>query len=457
MRIGIDCQFFFWPPTGIYNYLWNVLDRVCRLDHPHQITLFVYREACLAEPDELRRIRAAFPRIGFRHFWDGLPPRLLSRSSDGRPAAPWWARWARQLDRRVLLPLWHRLVACESRLVAWRWRRAWLAQEVDLFHHPAGFLFPLHRKVNVMTLSDLIPRHFPQYCPDSVAWFEESFANANQTDLILTYSEHTKQDVIKVLGVAEDKIRVTPLAAHGQYRPIPDKEQIRPLLAKHDLAGRPYVLTISSLDPRKNLTRLIEAFRLVKQREPSLRHQLILAGADLGAAESVLETVRRLDLGSQVRWLGYVPFEELPALLNGADLFVFPSLYEGFGLPPLEAMACGTPVVASRSSSLPEVVGDAGLLVDPLQVEELAAAMHRVLTDRQLPAALREQGLRRARLFSWDRTARLTLAAYEEAGARHRANGRPRQRKPLQRSCRDLIRQGIIQELEQDALERTPG
>jgi len=131
----------------------------------------------------------------------------------------------------------------------------------------------------------------------------------------------------------------------------------------------------------------------------------------------VFDTIARLRLQSQVKWLDHIPFDNLPALIGGADLFVYPSLYEGFGLPPLEAMACGTPVVASRATSLPEVIGDGGLLVDASRLEDLTEAMHRVITDRALHAHLAAKGLARAKAFSWRETGRLTLSAYEEAAA----------------------------------------
>jgi glycosyltransferase involved in cell wall biosynthesis len=274
-------------------------------------------------------------------------------------------------------------------------------------------------------------------------------------DIILTYSEHTKQDAVATLGIDAEIIRVTPLAAHEQFRPLEDQHQVRAVLEKHGLTKHPYVLNIGTLEPRKNITRLLEAFHRLKQQDYALEHELVLVGAKGDLHEAIWETLHRLQLEAQVRWLGHVPFEDLPALLNGADLFVYPSLYEGFGLPPLEALSCGTPVVASSSTSLPEVVGDAGVLVDPLSVEQLAEAMRRVLTDAPLRAALRDKALRRAQTFSWEKTARLTLAAYEEAWARSRERRRTRRAgRNVQTLSRQQMRQAIITHLANQARQR---
>src|SRR5262249_49559878 len=183
--------------------------------------------------------------------------------------------------------------------------------------------------------------------------------------------------------------------------------------------GRPYVLTVGTVEPRKNHARLIEAFHRLKQGGELPQHLLVMVGGKGWIYDAVFATVRRLGLEAEVRWLGYVPFEDLPVLMSGAELFVYPSLYEGFGLPPLEAMACGAAVVASNTTSLPEVVGDTGLLIDPTSVDDLAAAMRCVLMDPELRRRLRHKALERAQTFTWERTARLTRAAYEEAWVRH--------------------------------------
>ena len=420
MQIGVDIHMCRLSQSGLFTYIWNVLSELSRLEHPHDIKLFLYGHPDIEEPEQVRRLVGSLKGAELRYVWEAHPPSFLStgKGQNGR------ATLSRRIDRKLLLPLWRKMLYPDSRAsyylsrVAGRLRKPHAFEGVDVFHHPAGLVFPLSSKANVMTLSDLIPRHFPYYCQDSDAWFEESFRKADRMDVILTYSEHTKQDVVETLGVEADRIHVAPLAAHEQYRPVRDPKRLREVLAKHGLDGRPYIIYTGLIGARKNLSRLVEAFHLLKQEEPSLEHRLVLAGGKDWLSEPIFETIRALRLEDDVKWLGYVPFEELPFLLGGADLFAFPSLYEGFGLPPLEAMSCGTPVVSSNASSLPEVVGDAALLFDPYQVKEMAEAIHRALTDVELRAELSRRGLERARLFSWEKTARITLAAYEEAWAR---------------------------------------
>lgn len=428
MHIGLDIEITRITHTGLYTYLWNIVEQLTRIDSPHQVTLFLHGYPWMEEPERVRLIGKKSPQVPLEYVWYDVPLDLLTDHSKGsRRNNP---SWLRGIDQRVLFPLWKTLVNPGSRFVGELARVFRLAHRslrsadrlgVDVFHHPVGLVFPLQEKANVITISDLIPVHFPHYYPDP--WCNESFEKAGQMDLILTYSEFTKHDIAVTLGINEENVTVVPLAAHEQYRPIDNHDQIRAVRAKYDLLERPYILHIGSLEPRKNLTRLVEAFQMLKQEEPSLDHQLVLVGSKVSMFQPIFEAIRGLNLEDDVKWLGFVPFDDLPAVLNGADLFVFPSIHEGFGLPPLEAMACGTPVVSSNATSLPEVVGDAGLLFDPYRIKEMAEAMHRVLADRYLRASLRQKGLERARSFSWEKTVRATLAAYEMASSRFQTKG----------------------------------
>jgi glycosyltransferase involved in cell wall biosynthesis len=206
-------------------------------------------------------------------------------------------------------------------------------------------------------------------------------------------------------------VSVIPLAAGRHYRPL-DEAEIYPALKRHHIEF-PYILYVGSIEPRKNLPRLLVAYAHLRRRG-STRWRLVVAGPRKWKSGPVYDAVARLELAEHVHFAGFVPEADLPALYNGADLFAFPSLYEGFGLPVLEAMACGTPVVTANTSSLPEVAGAAALLVDPSDVEEIAGALRRVLEDPALARDLRERGLARAAQFSWERTARATVAVYEK-------------------------------------------
>jgi glycosyltransferase involved in cell wall biosynthesis len=222
---------------------------------------------------------------------------------------------------------------------------------------------------------------------------------ARKARLIITNSEYSKWEIVRHLGIPENRIRVTPLAASPEFGRVPVA------------SGTPYFLYVGNLEPRKNLERLIEAFA----RMPSKEHELLIVGNRWyhgGAAE---EKASSLGLNGRVKFFGYVPRSDLPALFSGATAFVYPSLLEGFGLPVVEAMACGTPVITSNNSSMKEVAGGAAVLIEPTSVREMTEALERVAQDDGLRDELSRKGLKRAAEFSWKRTAELTLAIYQEA------------------------------------------
>jgi glycosyltransferase involved in cell wall biosynthesis len=231
-----------------------------------------------------------------------------------------------------------------------------------------------------------------------------------KTDAIIAVSEATKQDVIRLLGVPEHRVVVIHEAASPYFRPL-DDEDVRAQLRRELGIDRSYVLFVSTIEPRKNVPGLLRAFRQLLD-DYRLDTQLILAGERGWLTEDVYQLVDELSLEKSVRFLGRVSAQHLLLLYNGAELLVAPSLYEGFGLTPLEAMACGTPVVVSNVSSLPEIVADAGLLVDPRNVEEITVAIWRLLDDSELRENLAAKGLTRAASFSWDRAARETISLY---------------------------------------------
>jgi len=195
----------------------------------------------------------------------------------------------------------------------------------------------------------------------------------------------------------------------GSFEPLP-VEQVDGFRQKRGLPDR-FILFVGTLEPRKNVVRLVEAYA----RLPNERPPLMLVGGKGWLYDEIFARVEALNLSNEVHFVGYVPAEELPFWYNAADLFAYPSLYEGFGLPPLEAMACGTAVVSSTSSSLPEVVGQAGLLVDPTDTEAFTAAMEQVLSDKNVREQMQAAGLEQARSFSWQRTAQRTVQSYWRA------------------------------------------
>jgi glycosyltransferase involved in cell wall biosynthesis len=231
----------------------------------------------------------------------------------------------------------------------------------------------------------------------------------SQAERVLTCSEHTRREMVAFYGTDPGKIVVTPYAADPIYRPMP-AEQARLAVRERFGLRLPYILSVGVLQPRKNLPRLVQAYARIAKEVPQ---HLVLVGKEGWAFEALRRRVAQSGVSSRIHFTGYVADADLPPLYAAADLFVYPSLYEGFGLPPLEAMACGTPVVTSNTSSLPEVVGDAAMTVDPLDIERLGMAMAEVLLSAERRDQLIEAGFQQATRFSWERTARETIAAYE--------------------------------------------
>lgn len=239
---------------------------------------------------------------------------------------------------------------------------------------------------------------------------------------IIAVSDFTKRDLVRRYGLPEEKIRVTHEAAAPWFCRVEDELRLQALRRRYDLSQR-YILSVGNLQPRKNLRALLEAFRFAKA-ERRIPHRLVIVGKPGWEGAAFFREVKEQGLEGEVAFTGYVPVEDLPGLYSGTDLFVYPALYEGFGLPPLEAMACGTPVVASNAASLPEVLGDAALLVNPRDTKGLASAMLEVLSDSVLARRLSGLGLARAGKFSWDRTASETVEVYREVLQVTRDRGR---------------------------------
>ncbi len=244
---------------------------------------------------------------------------------------------------------------------------------------------------------------------------------ARRAAQVIAPSEYTRGDLVATYGLDPARISVVPLASSSRFAPIKDAAEVERVRARYGLAAE-YILAVGSIQPRKNLPRLIAAYADLRRARPHAKlPQLVIVGRTAWLYEETLRAVARAGAGvaADTQLTGYIPEADLPALYTGALCFVYPSYFEGFGLPPLEAMSCGAPVVAGDCTSLPEVIGDAGLLVDPFDTGAFAVALARLIDDKALRAALRERGLARAARFSWDETARQTLAVYQQAiGAR---------------------------------------
>ena len=283
--------------------------------------------------------------------------------------------------------------------------------QVDLLHGPA-YVGPLASACPyVLTFHDLSFLFFPQGFRRLNRAYLRTFSrlSAHRARRVIAVSESTKRDLVEHYGLSPDRIDVVYNGVDAGFRPVP-AGQVKAFRTTEGLPER-FILFVGTLEPRKNVVRLIEAYaRLPKGRPP-----LVLVGSKGWLYDEIFARVEALNLQEQVRFAGYASADTLPYWYNAAELLAYPSLYEGFGLPPLEAMACGTPVVTSTASSLPEVVGDAALLVDPTDVEALALAMESVLSDQELRRQMQAAGLAQARRFSWETAAQGTVESYRRA------------------------------------------
>jgi len=286
-------------------------------------------------------------------------------------------------------------------------------ENVDLFWTPSLVVpFPIKCK-SVATVTDLAYITFPKsYKSLDVLYMRTAIPGSfKRASALLAISEHTRKDIINLFPFTEGKVTVTYLAASSSYKRI---DEIKPLDTMRDKYSlhHSFIFYAGSISPRKGCSYLLQAFAILKNQKHIL-HKLVFTSGWSWGSKDVFDLIETLNLKEDVIILGEVPAQDMPLLYNLADLFVYPSLYEGFGLPVLEAMACGCPVVCSNMTSLPEVAGDAALMVDPRDISSLADAMYTVLTDAQARGDLIEKGLARAASFTWEKTARKTLEVFE--------------------------------------------
>ncbi|MDQ2783886.1 MAG: glycosyltransferase family 4 protein [Chloroflexota bacterium] len=270
---------------------------------------------------------------------------------------------------------------------------------------------------SVVTVHDLAFLAYPEAFPAAKRRYLTAMTrlSVRRARHLIAVSAHTRDDLVQHFGVRPERVTVIPNAADERYRPAATRDDITRFKAAHTLPDR-FILFVGTLEPRKNLRRLIEGFALLRDDDPDVK--LVIVGASGWLTSDLAPLVQSRGLSDRTIFTGYVSDDDLPRWYQAATVFCYPSLYEGFGLPVLEAMACATPVVTSRTSSLPEVAGDAALLVDPTDVRGLANALQSVLADGARRQAMSEAGIARSHAYSWERTAAATLAVIRDA-ARH--------------------------------------
>jgi glycosyltransferase involved in cell wall biosynthesis len=307
----------------------------------------------------------------------------------------------------------------------WAMRRAVKQERFDLFFFPSAYTyFPVSGPMKVIVaVHDVIPERFPQHVfPNWRAaffWKMKLLAARRRADLVLTVSEASRRDLMEEFRISEVRIRVVPEAADGRFRRLMDERDLQEVEERRQRFGDQFLLYVGGISPHKNLELLLDVLAALRRQPGNSRCRLVLVGEyERDVFHSSYEALRKkstdLGLNGAVVFTGYVSDSDLVYLYNAAPVFVLPSLLEGFGLPALEAMACGTPVVASAAGSLPEVVGDAGLLCKAEDPEAFREAIARVLCDPELRASLRDRGLKRAAKFSWSESAKLTQSIFQQ-------------------------------------------
>jgi glycosyltransferase involved in cell wall biosynthesis len=366
MRVGIDARLVYYSQAGIGQYILHLVNGLANVDAENEYVLLQSRkdDTTILDQPNFRRVSL-------------------------------WTPSHHRLERYSLNVELMRL-------------------GLDVLHSPD--FIPPHRPSckSVITVHDLAFLLYPHFLTkESARYYGHIDQAVRWTDHIISVSHSTKRDTIQHLGVPEEKITVVHEAANPIFRPVDRETARREVRNRHGVDG-PFLLFVSTIEPRKNVPTLLRAlWQLMQCYKEDVR--LVLAGGKGWLFEDAFAVVEELKLDGRVHFVGRVSSEDLLYLYNAAEMLTHPAFYEGFGLPPLEAMACGLPVVVSDVASLPEVVGDAGMLIDPNDVDELTVAMWRVLNDDKLRQEMQDKGLRQAGRFSWERAARETLEIYRLA------------------------------------------
>jgi glycosyltransferase involved in cell wall biosynthesis len=311
--------------------------------------------------------------------------------------------------------------------IGWMQMRANRALDVlrpDVAHFTNGMI-PIGSPVStIVTIHDMSLRLYPRCHPLRRLLLNRPLMHVaiRQAASIVTVSDSARRDLLRLHGVPPDRVSVVHEAASPAFRPIDDRAELERVRSRYGLPPQ-FVLYVGTIEPRKNLSRLVDAFADARAR--GIPHHLVCVGPYGWSSRDLSGRIERLGLTESVHFTGYAKFEDLPAIYNLADFFVFPSLYEGFGLPVVEAMACGIPVITSNTSSLGEIAADAAETIDPTNTGALAHAMVRLATNVELRNELRHRGLRRSRMFSWTQTAKEMLAVYHRAAGMAAAPARP--------------------------------
>lgn len=372
MRIGFDISSQSLPRSGVGQYQINLLKALLSIDPENFYHLYAFNF----------RNRKRFEEIGFPEGNYGIRVSAIPQ----RVITMWWLLFNHPSLEKVV-------------------------GECDLYQVSEICIQPVKKAKTVAFVHDLTTILHPEYhVPSNTFLHRERFKRINKVDGILTNSEATKRDIVNHLKIHPDKVFVTHLGADDRFYPM-ERVEVEPVLRRYKL-NKPFILFVGTLEPRKNVETLIRAFNELKT-EHWIPHKLVLVGQKGWLYKNIFKAIESSPFKSSILYLDYVADEDVPALMNGADVFAYPSFYEGFGLPVLEAMQCGCPVVTSNVSSLPEVGGKACLYVHPESADELSEKLLAVIQNKALQNEISEKGIERAKEFSWEKCAGKTLQAYQ--------------------------------------------
>lgn len=370
MKIGIDSRAAKWyRGTGIGTYSYQLINSLNKIDSHNEYLLFMPESNNLSIKFKKNFIIKNISQNMYNNFWDEVNiPNILK------------------------------------------------IKDIDLYHVPQnGIGLPKTKTCPfVITLHDIIPYKMPETVGERYLkiFTEEIPRIIPMCDGIITVSHYSKQDIVNYFNFPPEKIFVTHLANEDIYKPL-DKISCKKFIKKTYHIEDDYILYVGGFSPRKNIVGLIEAFSKLISKFKNTKIKLVIAGSKGKSYSVYKKAVEDLSIQNKVIFPGFIPLEHMPLLYNASKLFVYPSLYEGFGLPPIEAMACGIPIIASNLTSIPEVVGDAAMLINPYDIEELSNAMYHVIENKNLENQLIKKSLLRSSHFNWIKTAEKTQKAYE--------------------------------------------
>ena len=368
MKIGVDGRGFYEKRTGMEQYAFNLYKAISIIDKSNEYFIYFKHNGKILSPTQNKN---------FRNIIIPAPLKFIT---------PLW--------EQVLLP------------------RQLKNDTIQVYHSPYSIIPLFGDFKKVITVHDLTPFIYPEYQKKITNlylryWYRKSILSS---DIIISVSENTKKDIIKLFNISSSKIRTIYESASEEFCKIEDENLKDRIRKKYQLPDK-FILFVGTLEPRKNITRLLKAFDRLKTKK-NILHYLVLAGHKGWLYEEIFKTYNKLKNRRFVLFIDYVNHNDLPIIYNLSDIFLYPSLYEGFGLPLLEAMACGSPVISSNTSSIPEVVGDAGILVNPKSIDEVSNAIYEVIMDKALRESLIEKGYKQVQKFSWEKTSRETLEVF---------------------------------------------